>query len=163
MSRFCFPSVFCCVRAHHWAALHVTTSLLHHIFGVKLQNWHGKQGETLSLLLPLYGRSRWALHSPLLLLGLQKASDEWGDASETTRGETKHQPSCFPQICSGLISPSFVLSLFFKSAPFTFCTLSCKLSLLYSVAFSQGCFINFTVKWKASGHPSARERLEQQA
>lgn len=80
----------------------------------------------------------------LLLLGLQKASDEWGDASETVRGETKHQQSRFAPICSGLISPSFFLTLFFNLVRFTFCTLSCKLSLFYSVALSQECFINFT-------------------
>lgn len=78
---------------HHRVGLHVTTSPLCHKVGVKWQSANVKQGEMLILVWPLYGRPRSALHPPLLLLDLQKASDEWGDATEAMKGETKHQRS----------------------------------------------------------------------
>lgn len=78
---------------HQRVGLHVATSLLRHIFGLKWQSLNMNWGEMLILVSPLYGRPRSALHSPLLLLDLQKASDEWGDATEAMKGETKHRRS----------------------------------------------------------------------
>lgn len=88
-----FSLCFLLRQDHHRVGLHVATSLVRHIVGVKWQSSNIKQGEMLILVLPLYGQPCSALHSPLLLLNLQKASDEWGDATEAMKGETKHPQS----------------------------------------------------------------------
>lgn len=71
-----FSLCFLLRQDHHRVGLHVATSLVRHIVGVKWQSSNIKQGEMLILVLPLYGQPCSALHSPLLLLNLQKASDE---------------------------------------------------------------------------------------
>lgn len=88
-----FSLCFLLRQDHHRVGLHVATSLLRHIFGLKWQSPNVKQGERWILVSPLFDRPRSALQPSLLLLDLQQASDEWGDTTEAKKGETKHRRS----------------------------------------------------------------------
>ena len=150
--------LLCCVRLYHRTCPHFTTSLFLQISGVEWLNaWVGR-GENVKLrfassyLAPPHTHT----HTPrfrrllLVIVGPRGALMNEVTPRGGMTGETKHQWN---------LSPQFSFSLYLSSFFSLYCCFSALSLLLFLdsplhsplIHSLRGCFINFAVRWKASG------------
>lgn len=151
--------LLCCVRLYHRTCPHFTTSLFLQISGVEWLNARVGRGENVKFR---FASSYLAPppHTPCFRrLLLVIVGPRGGLMNEVTprggmTGETKHQWNLSPQfsfslyLSSSYSSSFFSLLLFLSSISSTFSRLPPPVPLIHSL---RGCFINFAVRWKASG------------